>query len=83
MEQIKSTHKCKIHQHLVQTLRFMAAIGQGQEPQSSWPLPLVMGAGGGDWKDKRDGGDGGVGGSSSSTGTGPGADSPEGAPWSA
>lgn len=64
----------------------MVAIRQGQEPQSScpsWTLPLVLGSGGGDWKDKGNGGDGGVGSSSSSTGTGPGADSPEGAPWAA
>lgn len=64
----------------------MVPIRQGQEPQSScpsWPLPLMLGSGGGDWKDKRDGGDGGVGGSSRSTGTGPGADSPDGALWAA
>lgn len=77
---------CQIQQHLLQILKFMVAIRHGQESQSScpsWTLLLALGSGGRDWKDKRDEGDGGVGGSSSSTGTGPGADSPEGALWAA
>lgn len=64
----------------------MVSIRQEQESQSScWTLlpALSSGGEGGGWNDKRGRGDGEVGGSSGSTGTGPGADSPEGALWAA
>lgn len=79
-------HKCNIQQHLLQTLKFIGPVRHGQEPQSScpnWLLPLVLGSGGGDWKDKGHGEDWEVGASSSSTGTRPRTDSPEGDPWAA
>lgn len=78
------THKCNIQQQLLERFKFMAPIRQGQEAQSSWhSWALPLGSGDGDWKDKGDVGHEGVGGSSRSTGTGPVADSPEGAPWEA